>query len=115
MKGKKGFTRRSFVKGSAAAVTASLVVRQGLASPGGSQAGATEEVPHRPLGKTGALVSCLGVGGYHLGSIKKEKESFELVARELGGGVNFFDNCWEYPSGVSEERVRAAFDGKPSK
>src|SRR5260221_13639809 len=66
MKGKKGFTRRSFVKGSAAAVTASLVVRPGLASPGNSQAGGTEEVPHRPLGKTGALVSRLGGGGYQL-------------------------------------------------
>jgi len=72
MKGKKGFTRRSFVKGSAAAVTASLVVRQGLASPGGSQAGATEEVPHRPLGKTGALVSCLGVAGITLAPSRRE-------------------------------------------
>jgi len=115
MKGKKGFTRRSFVKGSAAAVTASLVVRQGLASPGGSQAGATEEVPHRPLGKTGALVSCLGVGGYHLGSIKEEKESLELVARALDAGVNFFDNCWEYHDGVSEERMDAALKGKRDK
>src|SRR5258707_3353783 len=115
MKGKKGFTRRSFVKGSAAAVTASLVVRQGLASAGNSQAGGTEEVPHRPLGKTGALVSCLGVGGYPLGSIKEEKESLELVARALDAGVNFFDNWWEYHDGVSEERLGAELKGKRDK
>jgi aryl-alcohol dehydrogenase-like predicted oxidoreductase len=72
-------------------------------------------VPHRPLGKTGALVSCLGVGGYHLGSIKEEKESTELVARALDAGINFFDNCWEYHDGVSEERLGAALKGKRNK
>ena len=115
MDSKKGFTRRNFVKGSAAAVTASLVVRPGLTSPGNRQAAATEGVPHRPLGKTGALVSCLGVGGYHLGSIKEEKESTELVTRALDAGVNFFDNCWEYHDGVSEERLGAALKGKRDK
>ena len=115
MESKKGFTRRSFVKGSAAAVTASLVVRPGLTSPGNRQAAATEGVPHRPLGKTGALVSCLGVGGYHLGSIKEEKESTELVTRALDAGVNFFDNCWEYHNGVSEERMGLALKGKRDK
>jgi uncharacterized protein len=115
MESKKGFTRRSFVKGSAAAVTASFVVRPGPASQGNTQAGVTETVPHRPLGKTGALVSCLGVGGYHLGSIKEEKESTELVARALDAGVNFFDNGWEYYDGVSEERMGLALKGKRDK
>jgi aryl-alcohol dehydrogenase-like predicted oxidoreductase len=115
MERKKGFTRRTFVKGSAAAVTASFVVRPGPALQGNSQASAMESVPHRPLGKTGALVSCLGVGGYHLGSIKEEKESTELVARALDAGVNFFDNCWEYHDGVSEERMGVALKGKRDK
>jgi predicted aldo/keto reductase-like oxidoreductase len=61
------------------------------------------------------LVSCLGVGGYHLGSIKEEKESTELVARALDAGINFFDNCWEYHDGVSEERLGAALKGKRDK
>ena len=115
MENKKGFTRRGFVKASAAVVTASLVARPGLAARGYSQSGAMEGVPHRPLGKTGALVSCLGVGGYHLGSIKEEKESTELVARALDAGINFFDNCWEYHDGVSEERLGAALKGKRDK
>src|SRR5712664_3074527 len=115
MERKKGFTRRSFVKGSAAAVTASFVIGRATAESGSGQSASAEEVPRRPLGKTGAQVSCMGVGGYHLGSIKEDKESTDLVARALDAGVNFFDNCWEYHDGVSEERLGAALKGKRNK
>ncbi len=120
----KGFTRRTFVKASAAALTASLVVKSSFAAGGDAQEGAKspdnsantgEQVPHRPLGTTGAQVSALGVGGFHLGSIKEEKESNELVARALDAGVNFFDNCWEYHDGISEERLGSALKGKRDK
>ncbi len=116
MADEKGFTRRHFVKGSAAALTASLVVKPSFGSSGAHprQNGPADEehVPHRPLGKTGAQVSALGVGGYHLGSIKDEKESNELVARALDAGINFFDCAWEYHDGISEERLGAALNGK---
>jgi aryl-alcohol dehydrogenase-like predicted oxidoreductase len=72
-------------------------------------------VPHRDLGKTGVKVSALGVGGYHLGSIKSEEESNDLVARALDAGINFFDNCWEYHDGISEARLGAALKGKRDK
>ena len=116
----KGFTRRSFVKGSAAALTASLVVKSSLGASGAGPSGEKgpsngEQVPHRPLGKTGAQVSALGVGGYHLGSIKDEDESNELVARALDAGINFFDSAWEYHDGISEERLGAALKGKRDK
>jgi uncharacterized protein len=119
----KSFTRRTFVKGSAAALTASLVAKSSFAARGaqdpgplpGASASTGESVPHRPLGKTGALVSALGVGGYHLGSIKDEKESTELVARALDAGINFFDCAWEYHDGISEERLGAALKGKRDK
>jgi predicted aldo/keto reductase-like oxidoreductase len=114
MENRKEFTRRKFVKSAAAVVTGSFVVRPGLAGRT-SQGGDADGVPHRPLGKTGALVSCLGVGGYHLGSIREEKDSTELVARALDAGINFFDNCWEYHDGVSEERLGAALKGKRNK
>jgi predicted aldo/keto reductase-like oxidoreductase len=114
MENRKEFTRRKFVKSSAAVVTGSFVVRPGLAGTT-SQGGDEDGVPHRPLGKTGALVSCLGVGGYHLGSITEEKDSTELVARAFDAGINFFDNCWEYHDGVSEERLGAALKGKRDK
>src|SRR6266404_1645325 len=115
MRNKEKFTRRSFVKGSAAAVTASFVVRPGLAWSRSDQGREEDSVPQRALGKTGVQVSCLGIGGYHLGSIKEEKESTELVARALDAGINFFDNCWEYHDGVSEERLGAALKGKRDK
>jgi aryl-alcohol dehydrogenase-like predicted oxidoreductase len=113
MADENGFTRRRFVQGSAAALTATIVVKPSLAAGrGGGVPDNQEQVPHRPLGKTGAQVSALGVGGFHLGSIKEEKESSELVARALDAGINFFDNCWEYHDGISEERLGAALKGK---
>jgi aryl-alcohol dehydrogenase-like predicted oxidoreductase len=122
------FTRRDFVKG-AAAFTASAVANARMAiardanrpRPGGAAAEpgagasaqtATGEIPRRPLGKTGLQVSCIGVGGYHLGSTKDQSEANELVARAIDAGVNFFDNCWDYHDGLSEERMGTALRGK---
>src|SRR5689334_827314 len=110
---KKDLTRRTFVQEGATALTASLVSNPVFGSTWSGQSGSSHEpVPRRPLGKTGAQVSALGVGGYHLGSMKEEKESLELVARALDAGINFFDNAWEYHDGVSEERLGAALKGK---
>ena len=69
-------------------------------------------VPKRELGKTGMQVSALGVGGYHLGSTRDQKEATELVARALDAGIIFFDNAWEYHKGESELRLGAALKGK---
>jgi uncharacterized protein len=110
---KMDLTRRRFVQRSAAALTASLVAKTPFSRAVDSQSGNSHEsVPHRPLGKTGAQVSALGVGGYHLGSVKEEKEAIELVAQAVDAGINFFDNCWEYHDGVSEERLGLALKGK---
>ncbi len=109
----KGYTRRSFVQKSAVGLTASLVARSAFGGDAESGNPSKDEpVPRRPLGKTGVQVSALGVGGYHLGSIKDQKESTELVARALAAGINFFDNAWEYHDGISEERLGAALKGK---
>jgi uncharacterized protein len=117
------FTRRDFVKG-AAAFTASAVANARLAmaretsktrrggAAGGTPQNASAQVPKRELGKTGAQVSALGVGGYHLGSTKDQQEATELCARALDAGVNFFDNCWDYHDGLSEERMGTALKGK---
>jgi uncharacterized protein len=82
------------------------------ATPSRGNPSTDEPVPHRPLGKTGVQISALGVGGYHLGSIKDQNESNELVARALAAGINFFDNAWEYHDGISEERLGTALKGK---
>jgi len=69
-------------------------------------------IPKRPLGKTGAQVSALGIGGYHLGSTRDQKEANELVSRALDAGINFFDNAWDYHNGMAEERMGVALKGK---
>jgi uncharacterized protein len=108
----KGVTRRTFVKG-AAALTASALVNPSLGFAGQApQTGGPDQVPQRQLGKTGVQVSALGVGGYHLGSTKDQQEANELVARALDAGINFFDNCWDYHDGLSEERLGVALQGK---
>lgn len=112
-------SRRNFVKGSAA-ITVALVAnakiatakkapkREGQMTPPSS----TEPVAQRTLGKTGAKISILGVGGYHLGSTKSQEEANDIVGRALDAGINFFDNAWDYHDGLSEERLGAALQGK---
>jgi uncharacterized protein len=60
------------------------------------------DIPLRPLGTTGAHVSALGLGGYHLGKIKSEREAIRLVHAAIDAGVTFMDNAWEYHDGRSE-------------
>ncbi len=71
----------------------------------------TGSVPRRKLGKTDVEVSALGVGGFHLGAAKDQAEATAIVHQAMDAGVNFFDNCWEYHDGVSEERMGIALHG----
>ena len=113
------FSRRNFMKG-AAAITATVATRmrnaKGSAKEGEQSAAGTppsnDQVPKRPLGKTGAQVSVLGVGGYHLGSTRDQQDANELVAKALDAGITFFDNAWDYHQGLSEERLGTALKGK---
>ena len=80
----------------------------------GEYGGATTEfmVPKRAMGSTGLQCSILGMGGFHLGTVKTQEEATEMVAKALDHGINFFDNAWEYHKGLSEERVGTALKGK---
>ena len=49
---------------------------------------AVNRFPHRPLGNTGVQISCLGVGGYHLGSTRDQEEANQIVAgRSMPGSI----------------------------
>jgi hypothetical protein len=50
---------------------------------------------YRSLGRTGAQVSALGVGGHHLGDFPSVDEAIRLVHEAIDAGITFFDNCWE--------------------
>jgi aryl-alcohol dehydrogenase-like predicted oxidoreductase len=76
-----------------------------------SATGQTGTIPRRKLGKTDVEVSALGLGGFHLGSAKDQGEATDIVHQAVDAGVNFFDNCWEYHEGVSEERLGIALQG----
>jgi uncharacterized protein len=70
------------------------------------------QVPRRKMGRTGLDVSCIGLGGYHLGTIQEQSMIDQIVGEALDAGVNFFDNAWEYNDGRSEEVVGQALKGK---
>jgi aryl-alcohol dehydrogenase-like predicted oxidoreductase len=76
---------------------------------------AADAIPRRPLGRTGAQVSALGVGGHHLGDMPSAADAVRLVHEAIDGGVNFFDNCWEYHNGRSELWLGEALRGKRDK
>ena len=61
------------------------------------------EIPRRPLGTSGVLVSALGLGGYHLALAKSEREGVRIVHAAIDAGVTFMDNAWEYHDGQSEQ------------
>jgi predicted aldo/keto reductase-like oxidoreductase len=69
------------------------------------------QVPRRRLGRTGLEVSCLGLGGYHLGTIPEQQTIDRIVHEAIDAGINFFDNAWEYHDGRSEEVVGQALKG----
>lgn len=70
------------------------------------------QIPRRQFGKTGIQISALGLGGHHLGDAKDQKTAEDIVALAIDGGVNFFDNCWEYHRGKSEVWMGSALKGK---
>jgi predicted aldo/keto reductase-like oxidoreductase len=69
-------------------------------------------IAYRTLGKTGEKVSMMGLGGYHIGMQKDEKESIQIIRSAVDNGINFLDNCWDYNGGESEVRMgKALRDG----
>jgi len=69
-------------------------------------------IPYRRLGRTGEMVSAIGVGGYHLGRQADEQETIRIVRTAVDNGINFLDNCWDYNGGASELRMgKALRDG----
>jgi aryl-alcohol dehydrogenase-like predicted oxidoreductase len=69
-------------------------------------------MPKRKLGRTGQMVSAIGLGGFHIGMQKDENESIRIIRYAVDHGVTFMDNCWDYNEGQSELRMgKALRDG----
>ena len=60
---------------------------------------------YRTLGRTGAKVSLIGVGGYHIGQPKDPRDGIAIIRSAIDNGVTFMDNSWDYHLGESELRM----------
>ena len=70
----------------------------------------------RPFGKHADVkISALGLGGHHIGQATDQRTAINIVHGAIDGGVTFFDNCWEYHRGKSENWMGAALKGKRDK
>ncbi len=95
--------RRTFVAGAAAAVVSAGSMRAAARAAG--------DIPIRELGSTGVRVSCVGMGGFHIGKIESDTEAISIVHRAVDRGITFMDNSWDYNDGRSEERMGRALQG----
>src|SRR3984885_14930803 len=69
-------------------------------------------IPKRSFGKTNDQISALGLGGHHLGDAEDETVAARIVHEAIDGGITFFDNCWEYNLGKSENWMGRALKGR---
>jgi len=110
--------RRNFLKSvTAAGLAASTSALGQGTSPARTAARAQHpEMMYRQLGRTGELVSAIGLGGGHIGSQATPEESIHLIRTAMDRGITFLDNCWDYNGGLSEVRMGWALrDGYRSK
>ncbi len=111
---KEHIARRPLVLAALASLTSSACGdkkpkegEQALPSPTESK----REMPRRKLGKTGVEVSAVGLGGSHIGQVKDEAEAMRIMHTAIDRGMTFFDNCWDYNEGKSEEWMGKALKG----
>ena len=66
----------------------------------------SSEIPQRELGRTGERVSCLGLGGSHIGKVQDEAESLRIIRNAIDRGLTFMDNSWDYNDGDGAGETR---------
>ena len=75
------------------------------------QSASATGLPTRALGRTPERVSILCLGGWHIGSVKDPSEAIRIMHTAVDEGLTFFDNCWDYHDGGSEEVMGRALAG----
>lgn len=66
----------------------------------------------RPFGRhKDVQISALGFGGHHLGDAEDQTAAAKLIHDAVDGGITFFDNCWEYHRGKTEEWMGKGLKG----
>ena len=117
-------TRRDFLKVGATIAGVASTVSASSEGTSSSAVSPAEAVPpaankggmlYRSMGRTGAQISALGVGGHHLGDLPTADEAIRLVHEAIDGSITFFDNCWEYYNGKTENILGRALKGRRDK
>ena len=79
-----------------------------LLAPPLASAQATDKLgdmlPLRTLGRTGEKVTCIGLGGFHVGHADSESKAQAIVEQAMESGIRFYDNAESYQRGLAEER-----------
>jgi hypothetical protein len=107
--------RRCFLKAGLAAIgtmVAGSLLRAGAAASPPMTSSDADEIPRKPLGKTGVHVSIIALGGYHLGTMPSLDDAVRLVQEAVDAGVTFVDNAWEYNEHRSKEWMGRALQGR---
>ncbi|MDH7568059.1 MAG: aldo/keto reductase [Armatimonadota bacterium] len=86
-----GLSRRGFLKAVAGGIAGASAARM-------AQAAAAPKIPLRTLGKTGAQVSILGLGGgsQFLAAARTPDDALAMLNACLEGGVTYFDTAHNY-------------------
>ena len=106
-------TRRQFMSEVVAGAAIAALADDVLSS---QQPASATGLPTRALGRTGQRVSILCLGGWHIGAIEDPAEAIRIMHAAIDEGLTFFDNCWDYHDGGSEEVMgRALADGRRTK
>src|ERR1700739_4234160 len=75
----------------------------------------TSGIPLRKFGRHDVKVSALGFGGHHLGDAESVQVAMRMVQEAVDNGITFFDNCWEYHVGKSENWMGMGLKGRRDK
>lgn len=68
-------------------------------------------IPRRKLGRTGEMLSIIGLGGHTLALAPTEEEAIRIVHEAVDAGINLMDNAWEYHKGRAETLMGKALQG----
>lgn len=108
--------RRQFIK-EVSVATAAVLLHQTLpaaetnvAAPVATPKPLFDAIPRRKLGRTGEMLSIVGIGGHTL-ALTSEEESIQIVHQAIDAGINLMDNAWDYNGGRSETVMGKALKG----
>lgn len=76
----------------------------------GAQRNTGTGIPQRKFGRHEEMISILSLGGWDIGRAE-DATAIAIMHAAIDNGLTFFDNCWEYHNGRSEELMGRALEG----